>query len=362
MGGGERHLADLANALSARGHEVYAALPTSSPLREELSALPARNILTARLSNALDVGSALALSRLVREHEIEIVHAHLARDYPLAALATKRNRRTKLVLTRHVLFPLNCLHTVTLSHAARVIAVSSAVERTLLKQKIFPARRITTIPNGIDLRRLDAGLKASDRAAFRRELKIPHGGTLVGAVGEIKRQKGYEDLLRAAALVARRRADVHFIIAGADATRAGEHRAALESLAKEMNLTKRVHFTGWLDDVAPLLASLDLYVSASHTESFGLSIVEAMAAGLPVVATATEGAREIIEEGETGGLLVPVGDGEALSRAVLGLLEDARERARLGQLAREAAHARFSLERMVDETERVYLEMMNAER
>lgn len=362
LGGGERHLADLAHALNERGHEVYAALPQRSPLRAELRALPSQNIFTLRLRNALDITSALELSRLIREHRIEIVHAHVARDYPLAALATRRNRQTKLIITRHVLFPLNKLHSVTLSHVARVICVSHAVKRSLLSQKIFPANKMSVIPNGIDFRRLDASLQNFDRQEFCRRMKIPPESLLVGTIGEIKRQKGHEDFVRAAALLARRCADAHFIIAGADTTRTGEHRASLERLINELNLTHRVHLTGWLDDVAPLLAALDVYVSASHMESFGLAIVEAMAAGLPIVATATEGAQEIISREDASGVLVPVGDVQELASAVLRLLGDAHERTRIGTLARATARTRFSLERMVDETEKEYLETMNAER
>ncbi len=356
LGGGERHLADLVCALRARGHDVYAALRQRSPLRDELAALPAANILTLRLRNSLDLTSAMELARHVRDHKIEIVHAHVARDYPLAALAVWRNRQAKLIITRHVLFRLNRLHALTFRQARRVIAVSHAVEHALIAQKIFPARKITVIPNGIDFRRFDASLQGFDRETFRRRMNIPQGSSLVGIVGEIKRQKGHEDYLRAAAIIAREKTSVHFIIAGADTTGTDAHRAALERLINELGLKSRVHFTGWLDEIAPLMAALDVYVSASHTESFGLAIVEAMAAGLPVVATATEGAREIIDNEETG-VIVSIGNPEALASAVLHLLKDKDERARLGTLAHAQARVRFSLDRMVDATEKVYSEV-----
>ena len=355
FGGGERHLADLAGALRRRGHEVYAALPAHSPLRHELAALPAENIFTLRLCNALDVASAFALARLVREHRIEIVHAHVARDYPLAALAVRRAPLAKLFITRHVLFRLNRLHAVTFRQVARVIAVSQAVKRSLSAQKIFPARKITVIPNGIDFRRFNASLQGYDREAYLRRLQIPPGSLLVGTVGELKRQKGHEDFLRAAAIIAREKRSAHFIIAGADATHTGEHLASLERLILELDLMGRVHLTGWLDDVAPLLAALDVYVSASHTESFGLAIVEAMAAGRAVVATATMGALEIIDD-EATGMIVAVGDHEAMAASVLHLLEEENARARFGKLACASARSRFSLDRMVDATEQVYLE------
>jgi glycosyltransferase involved in cell wall biosynthesis len=360
LGGGERHLADLANALARRGHEVYAALRPRSPLGAELTEVPAENIFAVRLRNALDLGSAHALARFVRARRIEVVHAHVARDYPLAAMACWRNRRAKLIVTRHVLFRLNRLHTLTLARASRVIAVSRAVERALLAQKILRPRKVTVIPNGIDFRRFDADVDAFDREEFRRRLKVAPGSFLVGTVGELKRQKGQEDFLRAAAVVARDDGSTHFVIAGADAGHRGEHRAALERLSAELQLKNRVSFTGRVEEVAPLLRALDVYVSASHTESFGLAIVEAMAAGLPVVTTATAGAREIVRDEETG-LVVPVGDHEALAAAVLRLLNSENERARLGRAASAVARERFSLDRMVDATEQVYKAVVSDE-
>ncbi|HEX8143479.1 MAG TPA: glycosyltransferase family 4 protein [Pyrinomonadaceae bacterium] len=358
LGGGERHLADLANALARRGHDVHAVLAPTSPLRAELSALPPQNIFTLPLRNALDVPSAHGLARLVRRLEIEIVHAHMARDYPLASYAARRNRRARLFITRHVLFHLNRLHVFTLSSVSRVIAVSRAVASALEAQRIFPANKISVVHNGIDIERFDRAARGFDREAFRRTLpRYAPGRLLVGTVGEFKALKGQEEFLRAAAQLAERFPRADFIIAGADFSRTGETRAHVERLIHELGLETRVHLTGWLDDVAPLLCALDVFVSASHTESFGLAIVEAMASGLAVVATATEGARESIED-DASGLLVPIGDTEALARAIARLLEDPVERARLGERARRRARERFSLEQMVAATERLYRESL----
>ena len=104
LGGGERHLADLVNGLTLRGHEVFVALRPNSPLVQELE-VPRERIITLALRNSLDAASARELSRLVKRNKIEIVHAHMARDYPLAAFAVRKNPAA-LVITRHVLFEL----------------------------------------------------------------------------------------------------------------------------------------------------------------------------------------------------------------------------------------------------------------
>lgn len=355
FGGGERHLADLVNGLTERGHEVHVALSQSSPLEERLAALPKQNIVTLGLRNSLDVQSARLLARLVRERRIEIIHAHVARDYTLAAYAARKTR-APFVITRHVLFPMNRLHRFALSNVSRVVAVSEAVAGSLSKQKIFPARKISVIPNGIDVERFCPQAPSSSREAVRQKLRLPRERLLVGAVGEMKPLKGHEEFLRAAAMIARARNDVDFVIAGEDFSGARAERLRLERLIAELKLAARVHLTGWLDEVAPLLSALDLFVSASRSESFGLSIVEAMASGTPVIATATAGAREVIEDGSTG-VLVPVGEVEALAEAIGALIEDSSGRDRLASLARTTARERFALDRMVAATEQLYEDM-----
>jgi glycosyltransferase involved in cell wall biosynthesis len=358
LGGGERHLSDLVRELSARGHDVHVALSPRSPLVEELRAIPKQNIVTLPLRNALDAASALELARLISKRKIEVVHAHMARDYPLAAYAARRNRSSRLIITRHVLFPLSRLHGVTLSNVSRVIAVSAAVARRLGEQQIFPDDKIVTVLNGIDVDRFAQVTLALSKDACRRKLELPPDGLLVGTVGEINPLKGHGDFVRAAAIVADRFPGLHFIIAGEDTSATREHLSALQQLIGELGLEKRVHHFGRLDDIADVYCALDLFVSASHSESFGLAIAEAMACGVPVVATATEGASEIINDGVTG-LLVPVGNAGSLAEAMIQLLEKADKRAGLAQAAKVAVRERFSLERMVRETEQVYSDALS---
>ncbi|MBV9957763.1 MAG: glycosyltransferase family 4 protein [Acidobacteria bacterium] len=352
LGGGERHVADLSNSLARRGHQVYVALAPGSPLKARLTELPTKNIFELRLRNAFDVPSAQRLARLIREEQIEVVHAHLARDYPLASLAVRRD--AQLVVTRHVMFPLNRLHKLTLKRVARVIAVSEAVARALGAQKLCAESKIRVIPNGIDLKRFEDVRPQEARALIGLESRL-----LVGTVGSLLPLKGHEEFIRAAARIVAARADVGFVIIcgdGSGGAREEEYRAQLERLIAELKLEQHVRLMSWHGELAHFYGALDVYVSASHTEAFGLSIVEAMAAGRALVATATEGAREIVSDKETG-LLVPVRDAEKLAEAVAALLADEELRNLLGSRAYSEAQ-RFSLERMVEATERVYLETL----
>jgi len=355
MGGGERHLADLANGLAGRGHEVYLALRPNSPVVAELKKVDKANVTTLPLRNSLDARSARELAKLVRRNRIQIVHAHMARDYPLAAYAARQNKESRLVVTRHVLFPLSRLHRITLSGDARMIAVSQAVASQLNADRVVKPERISVVFNGIDTSRFEEARERFDRKQFLSEWKLVEESVLVGTVGELTPLKGQAEFLEAAVQVLTQYPNAHFFVAGIDHSPGNKNHIALEHLIDELNLREHVRLVGWLEDLAKLYSALDVFVSASHTESFGLVIAEAMASRAAVVATETEGAREIIQPGETG-ILVPVRDVDKLAAAILVLLDDRDKRLRLGQAAQQSVATRFGIERMIDETEAIYRE------
>jgi glycosyltransferase involved in cell wall biosynthesis len=225
-----------------------------------------------------------------------------------------------------------------------VIAVSQAVARELRAQRILNERQIAVIPNGVDVDRFKCDF---DREEFLRRMGLPSDCLLVGSIGELRALKRHDDYIRAAALVPH----AHFVLAGVDPTASGEVRKALEKLVVELGLKDRFHFVGWLDQAEKLLCAMDVFVSASETESCGLVIAEAMAAGTAVVATETEGAKEVIEDQKTG-VLVPIGDVNRIASAIITLLENPGE---IGLRAKQGANEKFSLKRMVDEIEKIYL-------
>jgi glycosyltransferase involved in cell wall biosynthesis len=344
FGGGERHLADLSRALADLGHEVYAASVPGSQLWSELSFL--NNTRTLALSRGNYVKNLTGLAAFVRSHGIEIVHAHAARDYHLAAMAVKLAPRARLVLTRHVLFPLRRINRPLLKRVDGVIAVSRAVAESLRRNGVIDSAKITVVHNGIDTHRFNGSVARSG------ELPI-----VVGTVGHLAPIKGHDIFLRAAALISAHRPEVRFTVIGEDKSPQMDHRRSLENLVAELGLSGIVTMPGWRDDMPAVLSSLTLFVSAARSEPFGLAIVEAMAAGLPVVAAASEGAMEIIEDGFSG-KLVPTDDPEALAQAINDLLDNPLERLRLGHNAQLAARERYSLARMASDTEQVYREVL----
>lgn len=355
FGGGERHFVDLCRGLRARGHQVFAALRPTNEWQARLDFLPPENILHVSLRNSFGVLSATRIAEFIRENDIEIVHAHAARDYIPASLACRMAKTAKFVLTRHVLFPLKSVHRFTLNNLAKAIAVSKPVQANL--QNIFSKEKVALVSNGIDVEsRMNANRERLGQG-FRFEHNIPFDAFLIGTIGELKPLKGQRDFILAAQIIAREFPEARFVIVGKDNSAKKDFRRELKRLVKIFRLEERFLWLDWAEDTAPLLAALDVFVSASHTESFGLAILEAMAMGGAIAATGTEGANEILQA-NVSGKIIPMKDPFRLAEAVSELLSDENLRETFGKNAQARARGKFGLEQMITETERIYKEIL----
>jgi glycosyltransferase involved in cell wall biosynthesis len=356
FGGGERHFVDLCRGLKARGHEVFAALRPTNEWQARLDFLPPENILHVSLRNSFGVLSAQKIAEFIREKNIEIVHAHAARDYIPASLACRMAATAKFVLTRHVLFALKPVHRFTLNNLAKAIAVSKPVEANL--QNVFSKEKVVLISNGIDVETMAKADREKLREAFRFEYNIPYDSFLIGIVGELKILKGQRDFILAAQILAQKFPDARFIIVGKDNSLKQDFRRELKRLVKIFRMEERFTWLDWAEDTASLLAAFDVFVSASHTESFGLAILEAMAIGCPIVATGTEGANELLQT-DVSGKIVPMKDPIQLAEAIGAVLEDENLQQTFSRNAQAKAKEKFGLERMIVETETVYREIFS---
>ncbi len=355
FGGGEKHLVDLCRKLHERGHEVFVALRPSNQWQQRLDFLPPENILHVSIRNAFGIFSVQKIAEFVRQNEMEIIHAHVARDYLPASLACRITKNTKFILTRHVLFPMKPFHRFTLKNVSQAIAVSSAVEGNL--ETIFPKHKIKHIPNGIEVKSLSAEQRKTLGEEFRFLHNISFDARLVGVVGELKPLKGQRDFVLAAYEIARQFPEAFFVVVGKEYQRNKSFRAELKRLVKVFSLTANFLFLDWVEDSAPLLSALDVFVSPSHSESFGLAILEALANGAAVVATETEGAKELIEH-DISGKLVPINQPHKIAEAVCEFLNDETMHRRLTENAEQSAREKFDLTRMIEETENLYREIL----
>lgn len=351
FGGGEKHLVDLANGLRRRGHEIFLAVPPDSPILEKLEDFPAENILPVKIRNSADVLAAAKMAKFIKKQKIEIVHAHAAKDYLPASVAVRFAQSAKLVLTRHVLFSMKRGQKFALSNVSKAIAVSSGVEASL--QKIFPKEKIVKIPNGIEIEKWADAEKEKLFEEFRFLHDIPFDALLVGTIGELKRLKGQQDFVFAANEIAKKFPETYFVSVGADNSFKKDFRRDLKRLVKIFNLEDRFLFLDWVEDTAPLLSAMDIFVSASHSESFGLAILEAMASGKAIAATETEGAKELLEN-EKSGKLTEIKQPLKLAEKIAEFMNDEDLRNDFGERAANAARENFTLEKMIERTEKVY--------
>ncbi len=354
IGGGEVHVADLALALRERGLEVELAVRPSSKLPELVERLSPEHSdgfvwHALPLRNAMDLTSTRRVARLVESRRFDVVHAHVARDYPIVALAVAPRRRARLVLTRHHYLPLkgNVIYRRLLT-AATVIAVSESVRKTVIASLGIPARQVVKIPNWIDLERFGA---LADRADSRHALGVTRR-VAFALIGQLTPLKGQDDLLTAASIVAKERSDVEFLLVGDDHEPGGPYEARLRRRVHELGLEGSVRFLGYRSDLLNVLAGVDAVVAPSWNEAFSLVAVEAMAAGRPVIASDVGGLSEIVEH-EHSGLLVPPRDPERLAAALIRIAEDPALVEHLGQHAKLSAR-RYARGPAIDRVLEVY--------
>jgi L-malate glycosyltransferase len=353
-GGGERHFIDLTRGLAARGHEVYAAFRPTCEWKGRLEYLPADHQFKVSIRNSFGVLSAMRIADFVRENKIEIVHAHVARDYIPASIACMASK-AKFVLTRHLMLPLKPFNRFALKNLSRAIAVSDGVEGMLIK--VFPEQKVSVIHNGIDINALNAENRTALRGEFRTFHNIPSDAMLVGTLGELKELKGQKEFVLAAAEVIKSHPETRFVVVGRDNSLDKKFRRELKRLAAVLGMGDKFLWLNWLEDTRAFHSAIDLFVSPSRSESFGLAMLEAMASGVPVIATDTEGADQLFG---TDADLVPIEDPVALAKAVVEAMEGGELLARLTTAAHERS-ALFDAERMITETERLYKDILNGD-
>jgi L-malate glycosyltransferase len=242
--------------------------------------------------------------------------------------------------------------------AATCVVVNAGAVRDWLVADGYDRDRIVVIPNGVDLESFGAPI---DPAAVRVGLGLAPDAPLVTVVSRVTRLKGLEPFIGAAAWLSERHPTVRFVVAGEPAPGDDDYLTSLKRLAARLGIDDRVVFAGLRLDVPALLAASTVAVMPSLNEALSNSLLEAMAAGAPTVATRVGGTPEALADGENG-LLVPPDDPAALADAIGRLLTDPAAAAALGHAARRTVEQRFSLSAMVAATEQLYVDLLRHRR
>lgn len=219
------------------------------------------------------------------------------------------------------------------------VAVSKAMRDFGIAQRLVPASRVSVIHNSVSM----AAVSDVPRDTVVRELGFPADAQVVGTLARFEPQKGLEYFLEAAKLVKDARPNVRFLVVGD-----GPLRPTLEKQRRHLGLDDTVHFAGWRQDATRVIRAMDIFCLSSRWESFGMALAEAMANGLPTVATAVDGVPEVVEDGVTG-LLVPSQDAPALAKALLALLGDPARCAAMGVAGLARVERLFTASMMVQQ-------------
>lgn len=349
VGGLERIVVDLARVGVERGHRVTViCLERPGELADAARRAGAAVVCLDKPPGRVP-GLTAAAAKLLAGLAPDVVHTHQVG--PLWYLGPAAGRAV-VVHTEHIdnvgkaagVLPklkLRWLWHRAARHAGRFCGVSADVAASAGRYGTVPRRKLAVVLNGIDTARYD---RPERRAAARAELGVPADAPLVGTVGRLSEVKRQDLLLRAA----RQLPGVHVVLVGD-----GPERENLVRLAGELGLAGRAHFAGYRADPELVLPAFDVFALTSRLEGLPLSLLEAWAAGLPVVSTAVGGVPKVVRDGANG-LLVASGDGAALAAALARLLADPAAAARLGAAGRDAVRADYSLKRMADEYEGHY--------
>jgi glycosyltransferase involved in cell wall biosynthesis len=304
----------------------------------------------------VDWGAIHRLKALTRREGVDLVHAHQYGPFFYGAMARLPFGDPPVLMTEHGRhFPDRALRShfvanrLLLGRRDRLMAVGEHVRIALIDNEGFPSTRVRVLHNGIDTAAL---AKVTDhRADVRQELGIDAGVYVILQAARLQPIKDHATAIRAMARVVTTDGAVRLLLAGA-----GPQASEIDSLIKGLGLVNHVCRLGLRTDVHRLLGAADAALLSSVSEGIPLSLIEAMAAGLPVVSTRVGGVPEVVEEGRSG-LLVPAGDDDALAQRILRLARNPALGQQLGQAGRERAQALFSEERMIAEYARIYREM-----
>jgi glycosyltransferase involved in cell wall biosynthesis len=353
-GGVGRHVADLAAGLSEHGGYEVTLCGPARPAGAPRSSVHVELDLERAIDPREDLRALARLARIVAEVRPDIIHAHSSKAGAVARLMRLAHPRTTLIYTPHgyafaghfsrelerrayreVERGLALLST-------RVVCVCEAEAR--LARTIGPANRVRVVHNGIE--------PLGEGPVDPRITELARRGPVLCALTLLRPGKGLETLIDALPQVLDRHPRLQIAIGGE-----GPDRDSLRAAAHAAGVAAAVHFLGPTDDPASLLRGADVFVHPSWAESFPYVILEAMSAGLPILASDVGGIAEAVVDGESG-LLVPSGDSRALGDALLGLLADAELRSRLGTAARLRVGRRFTRAAMIDRLAAVYAETL----
>ncbi len=358
MGGIPIYLINLSRGLKALGHSPVVA-SSGGGLQKRLieEEIPHWRI-PCRTSSELNPKLwLLAFPRLLQitwRERPDLIHAH-TRVSQVLAWALSHTTGIPYVTTCHGLYRFRIGRRLFRCWGKSVMAISTpSMERLVKQYRLAPPHQVVLVKNGIEVDRFLQPAPQEEVANFKESLGLK-GQPIIGAIARLSPVKGFEFLLKAVPTLLTAFPRLQVLLVGD-----GPQKPDLIRWAYELGIAEHLVISHGVEDTRIPLATLDCFVAPALREGFGLALVEAMAAGVPVVATNSGGPGEIIEDGRSG-LLVPPGDPRALGEAVLKLLTDPARRSQIAQAGRQRALEQFDMRRVVKEVEAVYARAANGQ-
>jgi glycosyltransferase involved in cell wall biosynthesis len=347
--GGEQQASWLVQGLASRGHDAWLVGRRGSPFLTSQHGGARVTRVSLPLRGEFDLYSAWRLARLCAREHIDIIHAHSSHAHGIAVLAGRflGGVAPKIIAARRVSFPPkgHRLNRWKYAQPDRIVCVSYRVAEVMREFGTLE-NRLTVVHSAVDLARVNVD------PLSRAEMGVPEHVPLVVSAGSLVGHKDHANLLDAFAAARKTIPDLWLVIAGG-----GPLRADLEKRAAQLGIANRVRFLGQRKDAPRVIRAGTVYVSSSWSEGLGTSILEALAAGTPVVATRAGGADEMVIPGRTG-WLVPVRDPAALGKALVDCLQHRDEALKMAAEGRRLVEDEFTAPRMVERTLEVYAQLL----
>jgi glycosyltransferase involved in cell wall biosynthesis len=365
FGGIARIILPLGKITQAEGWQVD--VLTTDPIfqqavKQHSLGLVNLDVIRREIRPVWDLGGLVRLTKFLRSEPYQIVHTHTSKAGFVGRLAARLAGVPVIVHTAHgfafhedspasVRRFYSALERLASRWCDRIVTVSEFHRTWAIELRICSPRRIIAIPNGIAevVRNREVGL-----AEVRREMGARHGDLVILSMARLAPDKGLEYLIEAAAILPRTGRRIRIVIAGD-----GPERDRLEQLAAHLGVTDRVVFLGFREDVGDLLAASDLVVLTSLREGLSIALLEAMAAGKPIIATSIGSQREVASRADMARLVRPA-DTLALSEAIVRLAGDEALMARLGASARAVYESHYTENRMLRSYRQLYFDLLSA--
>ncbi|KHE92950.1 MAG: glycosyltransferase family 4 protein [Candidatus Scalindua rubra] len=364
FGGGERVFAQIINRLSSKKYKIIVAcLPTGAFIKKIEGS--GAQIKSVDMRNRFNPGVIWQLSSLIKREGVDIVHSQGARADFFARVAAKLAGAPVVVSTVPMpvkgfdVSPIRKLIYTAFNRFSerfvdRFMVVSDALEKMMIEQHKIDPQRVVKIYNGIEKEEYcisDEEIMLG-RLKFRMESGLGEDVPVIGVIGRLVWQKGFEYFIEAIPEVLKKFKEARFLLVGV-----GELKDVLEAKCKRLKLGDKIIFTGFRNDIKDILASIDVFVMPSLLEGLPMILLETMAMAKPIVATDIDGIKEVLYNGEMG-LLVPPKDPKALSGAIVDMLVHRDKAYQMGMAARKIVKGKFEVDIMVQKVEDVYEELL----